>query len=104
MLTTTYVIVGKNGQVVADPENEKIEEYESLEATNITVSALKESLPFLNFEPVKVTRVNYCGECHKDFEKQSIVHYAWLENNCFCENCKGKLDIKDWELRYFIGE
>lgn len=103
MLNATYVIVGENGQVVADTENEKIEVYESLEATNVTVSALKESLPFLSFKPVKVTRVNYCAECHKDFEKHSIVHYAWIENNCFCNSCKDSLNIKDWELRYYIG-
>lgn len=104
MLATTYVIVSADGKVITDSESNQIEQYDSLEEISVTLAALKTSLPFLTFEPVKVTRVDYCGECHTDFEKQSIVHYALIENNCFCFHCKDKLNIKVWELRYFIGK
>lgn len=105
MLDATYVVSTVDAQqVITDSGSDKVELYESLEDANKTISALKASLPFLNFEAIKVTRVDYCGECHDDFEAKSIVHYAWLENNCFCAKCKAKLNIKDWELRYFIGK
>ncbi|MGM7634186.1 hypothetical protein [Bacillus sp. Hm123] len=53
---------------------------------------------------MKQTSVSYCGECHQDFKQDEIVWFAWIENSCFCEKCKGKLDIKDWEPRIYKGE
>lgn len=48
---------------------------------------------------MRVTPVKYCGECHKDFYHTEQVWYAAIENDCFCSECKDKLNIKDWEPR-----
>lgn len=50
---------------------------------------------------MKETNISYCGECQRDFKNPEIVWYAPIENDCFCRDCKKKLDIKDWEPRLF---
>ncbi|MEK5068063.1 hypothetical protein [Sporosarcina sp. FSL K6-1508] len=53
---------------------------------------------------LKKTTVSYCGECHRDFDKPEVVWYAPIENNCFCRDCKLKLNIKEWSPRLYGGE
>lgn len=53
---------------------------------------------------MKKTNVTYCGECLRDFDNPEVVWYAPIENNCFCRECKSKLDILEWEPRLHGGD
>lgn len=48
---------------------------------------------------MKPTTLTYCGECERDFYPGEKVWFAWIENRCFCMDCKSKLQIQDWEPR-----
>lgn len=48
---------------------------------------------------MKEAKSSYCGECLRDFEPNELVWYSFIENRCFCKDCKPKLNILEWELR-----
>lgn len=56
---------------------------------------------------VKVTHINCCAECHKDFKENEICNFTWYQNNVFCHDCKKVMNERvkekylDWQSRIY---
>lgn len=42
---------------------------------------------FGRYAEIRITRIDYCQACGRDFEDAEIVFYAIIDNNIICKQC-----------------